>query len=183
MIRGSSSLKQPGSQDRVLFYSGLFLLMWLALLLIMATSVAGAHVSALLQRHGLLERDVCGDGNCQFRAISDQLFGSEAEHVLVRNRVAEELRANPGTYSGFIFHTDYETYVAEVARPGSWGDHLTLQAAANAFGFRCHVVSEALPDDFWEIVPVDVLVPTVVLLVHWPEVHYSSVQRRCSSVA
>lgn len=39
-----------------------------------------------LPAYGLCERQVQGDGNCQFRALSDQLFGSQDYHRLVRGR-------------------------------------------------------------------------------------------------
>jgi len=36
-----------------------------------------------LASYGLQERDVVGDGNCQLRAISHQLFQTEDRHVEV----------------------------------------------------------------------------------------------------
>ena len=37
-----------------------------------------------LLHYGLKDRDVVGDGNCQMRAISYQLYGTEDNHAQVR---------------------------------------------------------------------------------------------------
>ena len=44
-----------------------------------------ARLQALLQQHGLDEATVAGDGACQFRALSDQLYRSERYHAAVRS--------------------------------------------------------------------------------------------------
>ena len=41
----------------------------------------------LLKRHGVRERPVAGGGNCQFRALADQLYGAEDHHTSVRAQV------------------------------------------------------------------------------------------------
>ena len=43
--------------------------------------------------YGLVERTVRGDGNCQFRALADQLYRSEDMHADVRRTVVHQLRA------------------------------------------------------------------------------------------
>ena len=46
-----------------------------------------------LDMYGLVERTVRGDGNCQFRALADQLYRSEDMHADVRRTVVHQLRA------------------------------------------------------------------------------------------
>ena len=36
---------------------------------------------------------------------------------------------------------DYASYVAEMARETTWGDHITLQAAADAYGLGPHIIT------------------------------------------
>ncbi|CAJ1387112.1 unnamed protein product [Effrenium voratum] len=47
-----------------------------------------ARLERLLAAHGLAERPVAGDGNCQFRALADQLYGSEEHHDAIRAQAA-----------------------------------------------------------------------------------------------
>jgi hypothetical protein len=42
---------------------------------------------------------------------------------------------------------DYRTYVDKMARDGTWGDHLTLQAAADAYGVRIMVITRCVLAD------------------------------------
>ena len=56
----------------------------------------------MLSVFGLKERGVQGDGNCQFRALADQMYGDEAHHATVRKRVCLHLQANSEDYDGFV---------------------------------------------------------------------------------
>ena len=47
-----------------------------------------------LAKLGLELRDITGDGNCCFRAISDQIEGNERSHLDYRKRVCQYMRQN-----------------------------------------------------------------------------------------
>ncbi|KAL0905428.1 hypothetical protein M5K25_023848 [Dendrobium thyrsiflorum] len=87
---------------------------------------AGSRLTA----YGLFEVKVSGDGNCQFRAISDQLYGSSEYHKLVRKEVVKQLKEFRSIYEGYI-PMKYKKYRKKMAKSGEWGDHVTLQAAAD----------------------------------------------------
>lgn len=70
---------------------------------------------------------VAGDGNCQFRVLSDQLFGTDDQHSFVRSVVVERLRQHPEEYRPYVSGKEYEEYVDAMAVDGTWGDHITLQ--------------------------------------------------------
>ncbi len=53
--------------------------------------------------YGLRERDVEGDGNCQFRALSDQLCGCQNKHREIRNQICEQLRKDWHFYKAFTY--------------------------------------------------------------------------------
>ena len=63
-----------------------------------------------------------------------------------------QLASHPELYAVFI-PGDYTAYVASMAAPAAWGDHVTLQAAADALGARVVVVSTYEPDPVIDIVP------------------------------
>jgi hypothetical protein len=55
-----------------------------------------------LRKYGLCERKIKGDGNCQFRAVADQLYRDNKFHLDVRRIAVHQLRSNPTTYSQFV---------------------------------------------------------------------------------
>lgn len=83
-----------------------------------------------------------GDGNCQFRAIADQLWGSQAQHGLVRRLACAQLEAHPDAYKGFVTSgPSYSDYLRRLRRNGEWGDHVTLQAVADKLGVEIALVT------------------------------------------
>lgn len=91
------------------------------------------------------------DGNCQFRALSHNLFGSQDHHAAVRERCVDRISRRSDEYS-FLFESDAEfrAYVRDMRRNRTWGDELTLRACADAFGVRIHVVQSTKEN--WNLV-------------------------------
>ncbi len=61
--------------------------------------------------YGLVERTVRGDGNCQFRALADQLYRSEDMHADVRRTVVHQLRAFSEVRASVVVHIPPRWYV------------------------------------------------------------------------
>lgn len=132
------------------------------------------RLSELLKKHGVRERPVRADGNCQFRALADQLYASEEHHAAVREQVIAQLRQASDRYCGFV-PGRFDDYVAEMARDCTWGDHVTLQAAADALGVRINLITDYLTDAFIEVLPTQQKSSKVLTLCFWSEVHYNSI--------
>jgi hypothetical protein len=88
-----------------------------------------ARLSQRLALYGLREKAISGDGNCQFRALADQLWRDQGRHAEVRARVMQQLHAAPDAYSVFVT----EPYAEYCARMG----------CVSLFGF-CSLLSDAL---------------------------------------
>ncbi|EEF49296.1 cysteine-type peptidase, putative [Ricinus communis] len=87
----------------------------------------------LIQRlnvYGLFEVKVSGDGNCQFRALSDQMFKSPEHHKHIRKEIVKQLKEYRSLYEGYV-PMKYKRYYKKMRKSGEWGDHITLQAAAD----------------------------------------------------
>jgi len=143
-----------------------------------------------LERHGFVEKPVEPDGNCQMRAISDQLYGDENRHKDVRSKITEWLKSNEkytvdnsGTafLGDFIDRDQFPTwmsYVSYMARNGTWGDHITLLGAAETFATRITILSNI--DDGGTGQYVTLITPRLakadknIYLSHWHEMHYNS---------
>ncbi|KAG1659377.1 hypothetical protein FOA52_007840 [Chlamydomonas sp. UWO 241] len=126
-----------------------------------------------LAAYDLTERVVKGDGACQFRALSDQLYGTETHHSAVRERIVTQLRRNNQRYSGFV-PSDFGSYCDAMAKESEWGDHVTLQAAADAFCLRIMVLTSYETEFVIKIEPLKVASERVLWVSFWAEVHYNS---------
>ena len=71
------------------------------------------------------------DGNCQFKALSTSCFGTDNRHLRIRRVVCDYMERNWDKYKESVTTSDY---VDRMRRPGTWGDHLTLDAFCNAYG-------------------------------------------------
>ncbi|KAF3441866.1 hypothetical protein FNV43_RR15781 [Rhamnella rubrinervis] len=127
-----------------------------------------------LQLHDFVERKVQGDGNCQFRALSDQLYQTPDHHELVRGEVVKQLKSHPEIYEGYV-PMAYDDYLEKMSMSGEWGDHVTLQAAADKYGVKIFVITSFEDTYCIEILPNVKTPQGVICLSFWAEVHYNSI--------
>ncbi|KAK4477285.1 hypothetical protein RD792_016499 [Penstemon davidsonii] len=135
----------------------------------------------LLQRlnvYGLYEVKVSGDGNCQFRALSDQIYRSPEYHKHVRKEVVKQLKDNRALYESYV-PMKFKKYHKKMAKLGTlwfgeWGDHVTLQAAADKFAAKICLLTSFRDTCFIEIVPQHQAPAREIWLSFWSEVHYNS---------
>lgn len=148
---------------------------------------AHSRLMLRLEAAGMKQKSVIpGDGNCQFHSISDQLFDSLEQSAWVRAQIVAWLKShgewvlpeNGAQLKDFAYE-DWDVYCANMARPGIWGDHLTLTAAANLFGVRI-VLFSSIEDNHYvtEYLPSVITSPKVLYLCHYAEYHYGSVCRK-----
>ncbi|KAJ0966605.1 hypothetical protein J5N97_023522 [Dioscorea zingiberensis] len=124
--------------------------------------------------YDLVELKVQGDGNCQFRALSDQFYRSPEHHKFVRQQVINQLKSNPEIYEGYV-PMAYGDYLRKLSKSGEWGDHVTLQAAADSYGVKIFVITSFKDTCYIEILPNVQKSKRVIFLSFWAEVHYNSI--------
>ena len=86
------------------------------------------------------------DGNCQFRALSQQLYGSEDYHGSVRRDAVNHMRREADFFGAMFEAADFEAYLLDMKRSKTWGDELTLRAVADALGCAVHLVMSPNPN-------------------------------------
>ncbi|KAK5846917.1 OVARIAN TUMOR DOMAIN-containing deubiquitinating enzyme 12-like [Gossypium arboreum] len=127
-----------------------------------------------LQVYNLVELKVEGDGNCQFRALSDQVYRTPEHHEFVRRQVVDQLKSCPDIYEGYV-PMAYSDYLEKMSESGEWGDHVTLQAAADSYGVKIFVITSFKDTCYIEILPNVQKSKRVIFLSFWAEVHYNSI--------
>ncbi|KAI4318929.1 hypothetical protein MLD38_032582 [Melastoma candidum] len=131
------------------------------------------RLSERLATYHLEELQIEGDGNCQFRAISDQLFRNPDHHKTVRKEVVKQLKHHKKFYEGYV-PMKYREYLKKMKKLGEWGDHVTLQAAADRFGVKICLVTSFRDSGYIEIIPNGGSPQKDLWLSFWSEVHYNS---------
>lgn len=126
-----------------------------------------------LSLYGLSELKIQGDGNCQFRALSDQLYHNPEYHKHVRKEVVKQLKSSQSTYECYV-PMRYKDYLKKIKKCGEWGDHVTLQAAADRFGAKICLLTSFKDTCLIEIMPKEQKPIKELWLSFWSEVHYNS---------
>ncbi|KAI5406756.1 OVARIAN TUMOR DOMAIN-containing deubiquitinating enzyme 11 [Lathyrus oleraceus] len=141
-------------------------------------------LSERLVTYGLSELQMEGDGNCQFRALADQLFRKPDYHKYVRRQVIKQLKHQKKLYEAYV-PMEYKSYIKQMKKSGEWGDHVTLQAAADRFDAKICLVTSFRDTCYIEILPTnkrptrgqcsyDSFLNLELWLSFWSEVHYNS---------
>lgn len=132
-----------------------------------------------LREFGLVEHDVKTDGNCQFRALSYQLYESEDKYGHVRKIVCDQMQEHHKLYKDYICDEDWTRFMNRMRRDCEWGDHVTLQAFVDATGRSIHLVTSYESNEFIQINPQPTFTSKVgydpILLGFWAEVHYNPI--------
>lgn len=131
------------------------------------------RLSERLATYGLAELQMEGDGNCQFRALADQLFHNQDYHKHVRKGVVKQLKHFRKSYESYV-PMKYKSYLKKMKRLREWGDHITLQAAADRFGVKICLVTSFRDTCYIEILPKEKNPSKEIWLSFWSEVHYNS---------
>ena len=88
--------------------------------------------AAQLAAAGLRVNEVDADGNCLFRALSDQIEGSAKHHGKYRDEIVAFMRRDEERFKWFVEDDeDWDDYLVRLGRDGEWGGNLELVAAAN----------------------------------------------------
>lgn len=95
---------------------------------------------------GLTIRDVANDGNCFFRAVSDQLYGTEQSHQKLRQRACDYMIRHKESFHHFVDdEQSFDDYVNKMRTDGIWADHLELQAISMACKVNIRVHQSGKP--------------------------------------
>ena len=103
-----------------------------------------------LRPFGLEVREITGDGNCLFRAISDQMTGSENMHSEYRNLACEFMSNNSEDFAPFVEDDQtFESYISSMKNTSTWGGNMELQALSLVLevNIKIHMVDRPI----WEI--------------------------------
>lgn len=122
------------------------------------------------------------DGNCLFRSISDQIYGTPEHHALLRERCAEYLACERGYFEQFVTES-YDEFLTRIQREGTWGDDVEIEALSEIFDCRVEIYAsytQRLMRTFHEA--QDSMWPSPIRLQYEGNSHYNSLAPRSGLV-
>ena len=76
-----------------------------------------------LRQLGLYAADTTGDGNCLFRALSDQLYGTESRHIQLRKDICDWIQSHSVRYAPFVDdERGLDVHLSLMRQPGTFPD-------------------------------------------------------------
>ena len=94
----------------------------------------------IMENNNFLIKKVVGDGNCMFRAFSDQIYGTEKYHNVLREKCMDYLVVQKRFFEQFI-EGDFDYYIKEKRKDGTWGDDIELEALSEIYNRPIEIYS------------------------------------------
>jgi len=92
----------------------------------------------VLMGYSLVEMQ--GDGNCLFRAVSHQMYGSEQYHRLIRLACMDYMESEFEYFEPFVVG-DFRAYLNDKRKDGVWGDDIEIQALCEIYDRPARVMA------------------------------------------
>ncbi|KAI0776663.1 hypothetical protein BD413DRAFT_468724 [Trametes elegans] len=106
---------------------------------------SGQMLTAQLRHLGLYAAHTIGDGNCLFRALSDQLYGTPSQHPNLRQDICNWIEAHKERYAPFVEdERGLEHHLACMRQQATYGGHLELSAFAHMTKRNVKVIQPGL---------------------------------------
>ena len=86
----------------------------------------------LLLQSNLQIKEVKGDGNCLFRAVSDQVYGTDQYYELLREKCMDYLVIMRRFFEPYIGE-NFDEYIKEKRKNQTWGDDIELEALSEIY--------------------------------------------------
>ena len=96
----------------------------------------------LLFQNNLVLREVLGDGNCMFRAVSDQVYGTDEHHQIIREKCMDYLVIFRKYFEPYI-DEDFDDYIKEKRKNKTWGDDVELEALSEIYNRPIEIYKES----------------------------------------
>ena len=120
--------------------------------------------------------DVGGSGDCFFRSVSHQLYGTAELHFQIRTAGIRHLNNYPEFYIESVSDNSWQDYIQQMSRPGTWCDNIIIQAVANAHNCVIHITESDVNKPHGTII-TPVLHeerPNTIFIGYINELHYVS---------
>lgn len=85
-----------------------------------------------LASKGLFIKEVGGDGNCLFRAVSDQIYNDEKYFRVIRKMCMDYIEIEQDFFRNYV-GGNFHAYLSRKRQDGVWGDDVEIQAISEIY--------------------------------------------------
>ena len=127
-----------------------------------------------LASSNLTLRTITGDGNCLFRAISDQMTGTEKNHAKLRREAVEYVKSNRDDFAPFI-EDSFDDFVANLNTGGEFAGNEAIVALARVHQVK--IIIHQAKQPVWSVDGASGASQRQLHIAYHDWEHYSSVRR------
>ena len=114
-------------------------------------------MTSFFEQYGRKLFEMIGDGNCFYRGISYQLFGTQEEHSTIHSVVSCMENFNKEIFSPNLILGWNKPTIAEqifhVSTPGTWATHVEVLATASVFEVPVYYCTQDSQGEYkWSVV-------------------------------
>ena len=112
-------------------------------------------LSSFLECTGRRLKQAEPDGNCLFRALSDQLFDNQGEHFTLRSMFIWLESLNRPVFTNYLLtvnEPDIDQHIKKMALPNVWGTHVEIIAAATFYQIPVYFTTKENNEHRWEVI-------------------------------
>ena len=85
-------------------------------------------------------KTIRGDGNCLFRAVSDQVYGEDKNYDIIRKKCMDYLEVQKRFFKLFI-EGDFDEYIKRKRMDAIWGDDIEIEALSEIYNRPIEIYS------------------------------------------
>ena len=127
-----------------------------------------------LAASNLTLRTITGDGNCLFRAIADQMTGSEKNHAKLRREAVDYVKLNRDDFAPFI-EDSFDAFVANLNTSGEFAGNEAIVALARVHQVK--IIIHQAEQPVWSVDGASGASQRQLHIAYHDWEHYSSVRR------
>ena len=92
--------------------------------------------------------DVARDGNCFFRCVSKALYGTEDNHLEIREEVVESMSQNEKVFKGLVDEKNYQQHLQTMKNAKVWATQAELMATSKRY--NQDIIVRSLVNGTWQ---------------------------------
>ena len=111
-------------------------------------AVAKTHKDKLAQKYVIIKND--GDGDCLFRAVSQEMYGGQSNHLRLRSVTCDVMDSSVFPFADYVEdNEDPKEYIQRMRRSGQYGGNQEMLALVIHLERQFEVHDHLYPDPIW----------------------------------
>ena len=125
---------------------------------------------------GLQPLDCGSSGECFFKSVSHQYYGTPEFYHQIRQAGVQYLKHHPELFIETLTTESWDSYVNRMGTPGTWCDHNIIQAVANQLNCVIHIIESRVskPEGTTVSPPPSTFKPFLLFVGYIENFHYIS---------